>query len=48
MERERCDCLVLGGGPAGSAFAGIVRKYAPDARVVVLERARFPRWRIGE
>lgn len=45
---ERCDVLVIGGGPAGSTCAGIVRKYAPDARVVLLERARFPRWRIGE
>jgi clorobiocin biosynthesis protein Clo-hal len=43
-----CDCLVLGGGPAGSTFAATVRKYAPDARVVVLEKERFPRWHIGE
>jgi clorobiocin biosynthesis protein Clo-hal len=45
---EPYDVLVLGGGPAGSTFAGIVKKYAPDVRVVVLERARFPRWRVGE
>ena len=45
---EYQDCVVIGGGPAGSAFAGIVRKHAPDATVVVLEKARFPRWRIGE
>ena len=43
-----CDCLVLGGGPAGSTFAAIVKKYAPDATVVLLEKERFPRWHIGE
>lgn len=47
-EREYKDCVVIGGGPAGSAFAGIVAKHAPEASVLVLERARFPRWRIGE
>jgi flavin-dependent dehydrogenase len=46
--REYKDCVVIGGGPAGSAFAGIAAKYAPDASIVVLEKARFPRWRIGE
>lgn len=44
----RADCVVMGGGPAGSAFAGIVRKYAPHLDVVVLEKATFPRWHIGE
>ena len=39
---------MIGGGPAGSAFAGIAAKHAPGASVVVLEKARFPRWRIGE
>jgi FAD-dependent halogenase len=47
-DREYKDCVVIGGGPAGSAFAGIAAKYAPDASIVVLEKARFPRWRIGE
>lgn len=48
MDIETSDCVVLGGGPAGSTFATIARKYAPDAKVVVLEKARFPRWHIGE
>lgn len=48
MARERRDCVVIGGGPAGSTFAAIVRKYAPDTSVTLLERARFPRWHIGE
>ncbi|WP_428264860.1 NAD(P)/FAD-dependent oxidoreductase [Haliangium sp.] len=42
------DVVVLGGGPAGASFAAIVKKYAPSVRVTVLEKARFPRWRIGE
>jgi len=46
--REYKDCVVIGGGPAGSAFAGIAARYAPEASIVVLEKARFPRWRIGE
>jgi len=46
--REYKDCVVIGGGPAGSAFAGIAAKNAPEASIVLLEKARFPRWRIGE
>ena len=45
---EQVDCVVIGGGPAGSCFAGIVQKYAPQQSVLVLEKARFPRWHIGE
>ncbi|APR82110.1 Hypothetical protein A7982_07459 [Minicystis rosea] len=48
MDIETCACVVLGGGPAGSTFATIAKKYAPDARIVVLEKERFPRWHIGE
>lgn len=48
MTVEHVDCVVLGGGPAGSTFAAIAKKYAPDARVVLLEKERFPRWHIGE
>lgn len=42
------DVVVLGGGPAGSTFAGIVKKYAPTLRVTLLEKAHFPRYHIGE
>jgi flavin-dependent dehydrogenase len=48
MSNEYRDCVVIGGGPAGSAFAGTLMKHAPEASVVVLEKARFPRFRIGE
>lgn len=48
MTNEHADVVVLGGGPAGSTFAAIAKKYAPDARIVLLEKARFPRWHIGE
>lgn len=37
----RCDALVVGGGPAGSTCAWMLRKAGWD--VVVLDRARFPR-----
>ena len=45
---ETRDCVVIGGGPAGSTFAAIVGKYAPHLSVTVLEKDKFPRWHIGE
>ncbi|HET7540547.1 MAG TPA: NAD(P)/FAD-dependent oxidoreductase [Polyangiaceae bacterium] len=42
------DCLVLGGGPAGSTFAATLLRHAPGAKVTILEQARFPRWQVGE
>ena len=36
-----CDALVVGGGPAGSTCARVLRRAGWD--VVVLDRARFPR-----
>jgi len=42
------DCLVLGGGPAGSTFAATLLRHSPGARVTLLEQARFPRWQVGE
>lgn len=48
MTLEHRDCVVIGGGPAGSTFASIAKKYAPDLDVTVLEMARFPRYHIGE
>jgi len=45
---ESCDLLVVGGGPAGSTLAGLVKKYAPERRVVLLEKAPGPRHHVGE
>lgn len=42
------DVVVIGGGPAGSTFAAILKKYAPDVSVCVLDRDRHPRHRVGE
>ena len=43
---EHADVIVVGGGPAGSTLAALVARQGH--RVVVLEKERFPRHRIGE
>jgi clorobiocin biosynthesis protein Clo-hal len=45
---DRYDVVVVGGGPAGSTVSALVKRYSPDLRVLVLERARFPRHHVGE
>jgi geranylgeranyl reductase family protein len=40
---QHADVLVVGGGPAGAACAAAVRRARPDADVLVLDRADFPR-----
>jgi geranylgeranyl reductase family protein len=40
---EHWDVVVVGGGPAGAACAAAARQAAPAARVLVLDRADFPR-----
>ncbi len=42
------DVAIIGGGPSGSTFGSILRKYMPTAKVVILERETFPRDHVGE
>ncbi len=42
------DVAIVGGGPAGSTAATLLKKYAPELRVLVLEKEIFPRDHIGE
>ena len=40
------DCIVIGGGPAGSTSSTLLAQYGH--KVMLLERSRFPRHHIGE
>src|SRR5258708_7130034 len=43
---EQCDVTVIGGGPAGSTAAALLARRG--YRVIALEKARHPRFHIGE
>jgi flavin-dependent dehydrogenase len=43
---ERCDVLIIGGGPAGSTAAAVLAERG--RHVVLLEKDRHPRFHIGE
>ncbi len=45
-ETRDCDVLVIGGGPAGSTTAALLAQQG--VRVTLLEKARHPRFHIGE
>jgi len=40
------DCIIIGGGPAGSTAGAILAQHGH--RVLLLEREKFPRYHIGE
>ena len=42
------DVVIAGGGPVGSTAATLLKNYAPEMRVLVLEKEIFPRDHIGE
>jgi flavin-dependent dehydrogenase len=42
------DVAIIGGGPAGSTAGTLLKKYAPQLNVVILEREIFPRDHVGE
>lgn len=46
MNPLRCDALVLGGGPAGAVTAALLARSGVE--VTLLEKARFPRFHLGE
>ena len=43
---QQCDALVLGSGPAGSSSAAVLAEYGH--KVIMLDREKHPRYRIGE
>jgi len=45
-QTRRCDVLIVGGGPAGASAAAVLAECGHQ--VVLLEKARHPRFHIGE
>ncbi len=44
----QCDVAIIGGGPAGTTAASLLRKYAPQLSVMIIEKEQFPRDHVGE
>jgi clorobiocin biosynthesis protein Clo-hal len=47
-EPEFFDLIIVGGGPAGSTLGTLTRKYSSGKRILILEKAQFPRHHVGE
>lgn len=45
---QHYDIVVVGGGPAGSTVASLVKRYSPQLQVLLLEKSLFPRHHVGE
>jgi len=48
MAVETYDVAIIGGGPGGATTGGMLRRWAPELRVGIFERERFPREHVGE
>ncbi|RYG96510.1 MAG: NAD(P)/FAD-dependent oxidoreductase [Alphaproteobacteria bacterium] len=48
MIESEYDVAIIGGGPAGSTVCALLKKYWPQAKVVIFERESFPRDHVGE
>jgi flavin-dependent dehydrogenase len=45
---HKADVVIIGGGPAGSTVSALIKRYSPTLRVLLLEKAAFPRHHVGE
>jgi flavin-dependent dehydrogenase len=45
---RKYDLVIIGGGPAGSTVATLTKRYSPDLKILLLEKAHFPRHHVGE
>jgi flavin-dependent dehydrogenase len=48
MHGKEFDVAIVGGGPGGATTGALIKKYAPDLSVAIIERESFPRDHVGE
>lgn len=48
MTRIDTDVAIIGAGPAGTTCGTLIKKYDPNVKVSIFERALFPRDHVGE